>query len=139
MTLGFGPAAAHRRREKPLRGGLLGRILVLVLDGGVQPALGAVEPVLADLRELLAAFPQGQGLLEVGAAGLETADHVDELLASLLVARCLAHRSSPRPWSSSGPAVSTGSVRSMVACTQPSATRTVRELPGVAFATLVST
>src|SRR5690349_1142336 len=62
-------------------------VLVVGLDGGVQTLACAVEPVLADRRELLAALPEGQRLLERGAACLERADDLDELLAGLLVRR----------------------------------------------------
>ena len=44
-----------------------------LVDGRVEALPGAVEPVLADRRELLAALPQREGLLERRAAGLETA------------------------------------------------------------------
>src|SRR6478672_280864 len=70
-------------------------------DGLVEPLAGAVEPLLADLRQRLAALPQRERLLERGAAGLEGADHLDELLAGLFVARLgrggVRHGGPPRP------------------------------------------
>src|SRR5690606_15303657 len=71
---------------------------VVLGEHGVQPGPGAIEPARADARELLAALPQSQRLLEVGAAGLEGADDLDQLVARLLVAqfRLLTHGRSPR-------------------------------------------
>src|SRR5206468_1571505 len=57
-----------------------------------EPGPGAVEPPLADRRELLAALPEGQRLLQRGAACLEPAHHVDELVPGVLVARVVRFR-----------------------------------------------
>src|SRR4051794_10522504 len=51
----------------------------------VEALPGAVEPVLADAGQPLGALPERQRLLERGAAGLEPADDLDQLLARLLV------------------------------------------------------
>ena len=64
-----------------------GQLLLGASRRGVEPLPGAVEPVLADLGELLAALPERERLLEGGAAGLEPADDLDQLLAGLLVGR----------------------------------------------------
>ena len=105
------------------------RVVVVLVGGdrGVEPLPGAVEPLLADLRELLAALPQRQRLLEGRAAGLEPADHLDQLLAGLLVGElsrsCVA---------ASGPAGSS-SVRSLgsaARCRSVVGARSGRRRPG---------
>ena len=100
-----------------VRGGrTVTRLLDLVrLDRGVvEPLPGAVEPLLAQRRQLLAALPERERLLQGGAAGLEPTDHLDQLLTGGLVGRLLvAHR------------VSSGSVFVVVAWMRPSATRTL--------------
>ena len=60
----------------------------------VQPGPGAVQPAAAHLRQLLAALPQRERLLQRRAARLQAADDLDELVPRLLVAeRVLAHPS----------------------------------------------
>src|SRR4051812_47128488 len=60
----------------------------LLFVGGLgfgEALAGAVQPALARAGKFFAALPQCKGFLEAGAAGFEFADHVDKLLASLLV------------------------------------------------------
>jgi hypothetical protein len=57
--------------------------------GGVQTRAGAVEPALADGRELFAPFPQGQRLFEGAAAGLQPFDDPGQLGPSLLIGQSL--------------------------------------------------
>ena len=86
----------------------------------------------ADAGELLAALPQGQRLGQAGAALLEGADHLDQLVAGLLVGE---RHSSSSPSSVSG----SRSIRStavVVAPIRPSATRMWRSWPGSSVATL---
>jgi hypothetical protein len=65
-------------------------------DRCVQPFPGAVEPLLADLRKLLAALPERERLLERGAAALQPTYDVGQLVTSLLVAhRVSRHGSEP--------------------------------------------
>ena len=68
----------------------------LALTGPVErhrtacwPLASPVEPVLAEPGQLLAAFPQDEGLLEGQAAGLQALDHRGELVPGLLVAERL--------------------------------------------------
>ena len=57
--------------------------------GGIQSLAGAVQPGLAAGGQRLAALPQGERVLQAGAARLEPAHDVDQLVASLLVAQPL--------------------------------------------------
>ena len=103
-----GPAAAPRRRDRvtgaPDGGGLAAARggggahrpgpdcrLTLGRADGVEPRAGAVEPLLADHGERLAAFPQRERLLEREAAGLQPADDVLQLGARRLVRELLGH------------------------------------------------
>ncbi len=108
------------------------------LEGLVEPLAHPVEPLLADRGELLAALPERQRLLERGAAGLEPAHRLDELLAGGLVGQLRrpsgAGRASCQPSFSSR-----SSVRVVVACTRPSATRTLIAAFGATPATEVTT
>src|SRR5262245_45228415 len=84
---------------------LVFEVLVLVTRAGrrrgsLQPGARTVEPGLADPRQLLAASPQAQRLLQRGAAVLQLAHDLDQLVAGLLVRqrrrgsrRCLCHDS----------------------------------------------
>ena len=81
---------AHRRATVRLT--VTGRLSSLRrssvgVDRGLEPLAGAVEPVLADRREQLAALPERERLLERGAAGLQAPDDLDQLLAGGLVRR----------------------------------------------------
>src|SRR4051812_3155660 len=71
------------------------------LDRGVEPLARAVEPVLADRGERLAALPERERLLQRRTPRLQAADHVDELLAGGFVRRrvlSLLGHGSPYPW-----------------------------------------
>ena len=83
-------AGSPRRRRQP-------SVLAIAASSRLR---APSSQLLADLGELLAALPERQRLLEGGAAGLEPAHHLDELLAGLLVARAVSswrrpHRRSP--------------------------------------------
>src|SRR5690606_23629465 len=53
--------------------------------GSFEPGACAVQPGLTDAGQFLAALPQAQRLLQGGAAVLEPADDLDELVPGLLV------------------------------------------------------
>jgi hypothetical protein len=65
------------------RGGVAG--LVLDGQGGGKPRPGTLQPLQADGREALAAFPQLERFLQGEPAALQPPDHLDELVACLLV------------------------------------------------------
>ena len=60
------------------------------VPNGVELPPGAVQPGLADLRQLLAALPQRDRLGEAVPALLEASYHLDQLVARLLVRQLLA-------------------------------------------------
>ncbi|CAG6394107.1 hypothetical protein SCOCK_240059 [Actinacidiphila cocklensis] len=61
------------------------RRLVLRRQRRVQPLAGALQPAPAHLGQFLAALPQRERLLQRGAARLQPAHDVDQLVAGLLV------------------------------------------------------
>ena len=129
-STGAGPPRASRAARRVTELGRDAAPIVTHADGDsrlspvlgqrlVQPLADAVEPLLADRGELLAALPERERLLEGGAAGLEPADGLDQLLAGGLVGERRARRPAQPSLSSRS------SVRVVVAWTRPSATRTV--------------
>src|SRR5438105_14771588 len=68
------------------------RLGAALLAGGVEPGPGPVQPALAGVGQLLAALPQGQGLLQGGTPGLQLLDDGGQLGTRLFV-RQLAHDS----------------------------------------------
>ena len=105
-------------------------------DRGVELLPGAVEPGLADLRQLLAALPQRDRLGEAVTALLEASYHLDQLVARLLVGELLAGSSRSPAQASSVPSVA---VLVTVAPIRPSATRTSRRSPAPTDAGSVTT
>ena len=64
-----------------------GEPLVVVAEDRVDARTGAVEMLGAPRGEFLAPLPQREGGVQVLPTGLEDADHLDELVAGLLVAQ----------------------------------------------------
>src|SRR4051812_34438278 len=91
LAPGPGPGPCH---IPPRSGRHCRRIGLLagVAERGVEALAGSVQPLLADVGELLAALPERQRLFQAQPAGLQPADHLGQLLPGLLVPqRRLAH------------------------------------------------
>src|SRR5437762_301723 len=80
---GAGPAGAGRRLRSERRVGAarfgLGR------QGGGEPRPGALQPLQADGGEVLAPFPELERFLQGEPSTFQPPDHLDELVARLLV------------------------------------------------------
>ena len=80
------------RRLEIGAGGRAGQVVGLAVGQlpGFDAFAGAGQVAVADLGQRFAAFPQGQGVLEGQAAGLQFGDHVRQLVAGLFVVQIVA-------------------------------------------------
>src|SRR5215475_7574964 len=91
------PLAARRRAEPDRaagrlerRGGVAGLVL-LGQDGG-QPRPGTLQPLQADGGQALAPFPELERFLQGEPSAFQPPDHLDELVARLLVGHLRGRR-----------------------------------------------